>query len=318
MTKYEPMLCKTGNDKLMVQVAQGNYFLEEKLDGIRCIAYCTAQGTTLINRSGVDVTKRFPEVKTPKQAVVLDGELCCYTQSGYTDFQLIQTRANRITDIANAAAKQPAVFVPFDMLEYNGMSILDHDNNRRSIATRNLAHDWGLHLPKLWASDVLTEPWLDAQCNNGLEGVIAKLRTSKYAPGMRSSHWLKFKGWRTQEYEVLGATYGTGKRDDWIGALLIGYSDETNRTFYVGKVGTGFSDQDLSYFNVMLANMAMRDLGSYNPWIGLSAGDLADAKYIIPSQKVYIKVKYQELTSHGTPRFPVYVGINRNKGVFSV
>ena len=72
----------------------------------------------------------------------------------------------------------------------------------------------------------------------GLEGMIAKLRSSRYEPGRRSPAWLKVKVRREQEVVVVGWTPGEGKASD-LGALVVGVYDE-GRLRFAGKVGSGF------------------------------------------------------------------------------
>jgi bifunctional non-homologous end joining protein LigD len=308
LDKYMPMLCKTG--KSMAAVANSDYILEEKLDGIRCIAYCTTSRHVLINRSGIDITERFPEVVLPKQWCVLDGELCCYGDDGYTDFQSIQHRMHRKANIQATAEQHPAVFVAFDCLEYVGLCLHDRLYTGRSNVTRIIVTDHMLHTIQRWPATLLTQEWLDALCASGAEGVIAKLVTSRYAPGFRSSHWLKFKGTHTGTYEVLGATYGEGKRTDVIGALVIGRTVDGITTYY-GRVGTGFDDQELVKLTNILAHLADMRLTGYD------IKELNGAKFAIMPETLYVKVKYQELTSHGVPRFPVYAGLCNDRGVLA-
>src|ERR1019366_79216 len=77
----------------------------------------------------------------------------------------------------------------------------------------------------------------------GLEGVIAKQRSSTYMEGKRSDAWIKIKNVRTQEVVIGGWTEGAGSRQGSIGALLMGIPGAKGLR-YVGKVGTGFSDSD--------------------------------------------------------------------------
>jgi len=57
----------------------------------------------------------------------------------------------------------------------------------------------------------------------GLEGIIAKRKTSKYRPGKRSPDWLKIKARPQQEFVVCGFTEGKGSRKHF-GALLLNAS----------------------------------------------------------------------------------------------
>ena len=78
----------------------------------------------------------------------------------------------------------------------------------------------------------------------GLEGIIAKRKSSIYRPGKRSPDWLKIKSRPQQEFVVCGFTEGKGSRKHF-GALLLGaYRNGKLRSF--GHSGTGFSQKGLA------------------------------------------------------------------------
>src|SRR5205814_7033854 len=76
----------------------------------------------------------------------------------------------------------------------------------------------------------------------GLEGLIAKRKTSPYEIGRRSGAWVKFKWTNEQEFVIGGYTEPQGARSHF-GAILVGYY-ENGSLMFAGKVGTGF-DQKL-------------------------------------------------------------------------
>jgi DNA ligase 1 len=104
----------------------------------------------------------------------------------------------------------------------------------------------------------------------GGEGLMLRQPGSKYAAG-RSSTLLKIKTFFDAEAHVLGHEAGKGRHKGRLGALLVVLADGTKFS-----VGTGFSD-------------AERDRP---PPVGST-----------------ITFRYQELTDHGVPRFPSYVGV---------
>jgi bifunctional non-homologous end joining protein LigD len=77
----------------------------------------------------------------------------------------------------------------------------------------------------------------------GLEGIIAKRKTSTYRPAKRSPDWLKIKARPQQEFVVCGFTEGKGSRKHF-GALLLG-AYRNGRLRYFGHSGTGFSEKGL-------------------------------------------------------------------------
>jgi bifunctional non-homologous end joining protein LigD len=78
----------------------------------------------------------------------------------------------------------------------------------------------------------------------GLEGIIAKRKTSTYRPGKRSLDWLKIKSRPQQEFVVCGFTQGKGSRKHF-GALLLG-AYRNGKLQYFGHSGTGFSEKGLA------------------------------------------------------------------------
>ena len=81
--------------------------------------------------------------------------------------------------------------------------------------------------------------FFEAAKSLGVEGMVAKLRRSRYEPGRRSSAWLKVKIRPEQELVVGGWTPGSGNARD-LGALAIGVY-EGDKLRFAGKVGSGFT-----------------------------------------------------------------------------
>jgi bifunctional non-homologous end joining protein LigD len=77
----------------------------------------------------------------------------------------------------------------------------------------------------------------------GLEGIIAKRKSSIYRPGKRSPDWLKIKSRTQQEFIVCGLTEAKGSRKHF-GALLLG-AYRNGKLHYFGHSGTGFSEKAL-------------------------------------------------------------------------
>src|SRR4029450_8176187 len=81
--------------------------------------------------------------------------------------------------------------------------------------------------------------FFEAARANRLEGIVAKLRRSRYEPGGRSNARLKFKIRPEQELVIAGWTPGEGNARD-LGALAVGYYEDGKLKF-AGKVGSGFT-----------------------------------------------------------------------------
>lgn len=243
------MLAKTG--KLADTLAEGSSFiLEPKLDGLRCIAVYENGKLRLYNRQLNNITDRFPEVAVRPAArnAVLDGELICLDDNGLPSFQRIQTRANRLTDIAKAVDTYKTSSMNFDLIFLNDVSLAKYSyTDRRRLLLEILpAH---LVIPQLTIADI--------KPNVG-EGVMLKDTRSGYSPGIRSPAWRKVKWEQECIVVVQHKIPGLGKRKSTFGALRISDLEGND----LGKVGGGFTDED---FMALAGNIqGLRIIVRYN------------------------------------------------------
>ncbi len=90
---------------------------------------------------------------------------------------------------------------------------------------------------------------------------------STYEPCIRSYKWLKLKrDYLEQSLTdsldlcVVGAKYGEGKRTGFFGTfLLCSYNTEAERFETTGMCATGFSDEDLKFFQTKLTPLIIRE-----------------------------------------------------------
>jgi ATP-dependent DNA ligase len=94
----------------------------------------------------------------------------------------------------------------------------------------------------------------EAVSKMGLEGIVAKKRSSHYLPGKRTSEWIKIKTRRTVDCIILGYTKGKGEREPTFGALQLGCY-RNGDLVYIGKVGTGFDERLRKNIFADLANL---------------------------------------------------------------
>jgi len=113
----KPQLCKLADAP-----PQGPEWLHEiKYDGYRMHARLDRGRVSLLTRTGLDWTQKYPSIAAtlsalPVNRAYLDGELCGVTPDGKTSFSSIQTAS----DSGNAAA---LVFYLFDLLYLDGKAI---------------------------------------------------------------------------------------------------------------------------------------------------------------------------------------------------
>ena len=124
----------------------------------------------------------------------------------------------------------------------------------------------------------------EAAAAQGLEGVIAKLKRSRYEPGRRSSSWLKFKIRPEQELVVGGWTPGEGRAKD-LGAVAVGVYEDGHLRF-TGKVGSGFDGRTRKAILERLAPLEI-EAPAFDPpppqdYRGRWGGDLRDIHWVRP------------------------------------
>lgn len=230
----------------------GTHTFDIKLDGVRCLLYWDGQTCKLVNRSGVNVTHRFPEVVEAAKdlgprPIVLDGEIVA--KSGSFQDTAKRDKQNKPMDIKQAMAAIPVTFVAFDMLWLANVDLrpMTYVTRRANLETV-LIDALGLHVSNIQLSVVSTDAdFFDVVKSMGMEGVIAKRNTSTYRSG-RFSDWIKFKALRSITCVGIGYEVGTGARAHF-GAMhlaLVGHPNGGG-IVEVGRVGTGFDTSEIAY-----------------------------------------------------------------------
>jgi bifunctional non-homologous end joining protein LigD len=214
-----------------------DWLFEVKWDGFRVEAVVDAGEVRIWTRGEQDAGGYFGDFLAPPSWIaaadaVVDGEVIALDDRGEPDFALLQAR------IKGRALPGAGSFVyeVFDLLHLDGRPLLDEPlETRRRLLAERLRPDGRVRLSEHIEADGLA--FFEAAKARGLEGIMAKDRTSRYLPGGRTMAWQKIKIRPEQELVVGGWTPGAGKAEG-LGALLVGvYDDGALR--YAGKVGAG-------------------------------------------------------------------------------
>ncbi|HWP63729.1 MAG TPA: DNA ligase D, partial [Candidatus Binatia bacterium] len=220
-----------------------DWCFEVKWDGFRVEAVVDGEAVRLYTRNGHDAAAYFPRLLPPPAAwlrareAILDGEVVALDAAGRPDFDLLQARIAGDPEARSA----PLVYEVFDLLHLDGRSLLDLPLEDRKDILRAVLVD-GPRIRYAGHVEADGRAFFEAAKAQGLEGIVAKRRGSRYEPGRRSPNWLKVKVRRTQELVVGGWLPGEGSARD-LGALLVGVYDG-GRLRYAGRVGSGFDERD--------------------------------------------------------------------------
>lgn len=307
-----PMLATAGSPLDLQD--ESEWAFEMKWDGIRAIADVADGRVRLTTRNGNDVTVAYPELAALAEVagghrLVLDGEIVTLNRAGRPDFGLLQTRMGltRPADVRSAAARAPAHYLVFDVLEADGRDLRPERYDARRAALLDVVRPPAggpIQVPPAFDGDLAHA--IEASRALDLEGVMAKRRDGTYASGRRSRTWIKIKHHRTQEVVIGGWTPGNGRRADTIGALLLGIPDGDSLR-YAGKVGTGFSEAALASLSALLSAA-----GIASPALdGVPAAEARHARWVRP--ELVGEVEFSEWTSTARLRHPTWRGLRPDK-----
>ncbi len=297
----KPMLAVVAKEPFDSEV----HYFEPKLDGVRALAFIEGKETRLQGRNLHDISSQFPELldlhqQVKEQPIVLDGEIVCLDESGYPNFSAIQNRIHKThsLDIKIASRQTPATYFAFDIIYAQNNWITSLPLTERKKLLDSLFRP----SPKAYIVKFIEREGINlfkrAQ-EQGLEGVMAKLKTSPYLPGERSPFWQKFKTKKEDIFVIGGLTFGKGARKETFGAILLGKEDSEGKLHYVGNVGSGFSDFDAK----KILELCQKLKTDKSPFINPPNGDEV-ALWCHPLIKC--EIRYIEITPDNKLRFPIY------------
>jgi ATP-dependent DNA ligase len=203
---------------------------EIKLDGYRALAINANGKLSLYSRRRKSFNRQYQQIfdalRDLPQNTVIDGEIVALDDVGQPNFSLLQHSRSR--------ASRTYYFV-FDLLVYD-----NHDltqlwliERRKILKSRIKFQSPQICLAEYFETSVGT--MLDSAREQGLEGVVAKRKNSRYEAGKRSGSWAKPRLNNGQELVIGGYVPGPLR----VESIIVGYYRETE-LIYVARVRNGF------------------------------------------------------------------------------
>lgn len=285
---------------LVDHVPAGDRWVHElKYDGYRIVLAVGGGEGRAYTRSGLDWSDRFASliadaVTLGTRSALIDGEAVVILPDGRTSFQSLQA----------ALKSDPGKidYMAFDLLELDGEDLTGRPLLERKGKLAALIGEGKGHIRY---SDHIVgrgEQLFDSFCGAGLEGVISKGIDARYM-GSRSGSWVKTKCIRRQEFVIVGWTPSDKQRG--FRALLLGVH-EKGKLRYVGKVGTGFSGDEVERLLTLMAPLAQK-----TPTLDAPRAAVRGATWIKP--RLVAEIAYIEFTDEGVLRHSSYLGLREDK-----
>lgn len=311
-----PMLAQNAaNVKEALIEMGGKAAFEIKYDGARVQVHRDGDRVVVYSRRLENVTKSIPDVVSAilesikVEKAIVEGELVAVGEEGKPrPFQYVLRRFRRKYNIEEMVEKIPLELNLFDVLYVDGEALIDTPfAERRKKLEEIIAQSERIKLAEQLVTDNAeeAEKFYQRALELGHEGLMAKRLDSTYEPGNRGKKWLKIKPTMEDlDLVIIGAEWGEGRRAHLLGSFLVAAYDPHSGEFVpVGKVGSGFTDEDLVEFTKMLKPL-------------ITGGE---GKYVEIEPKVVIQVTYQEIQkspkykSGFALRFPRYVALREDK-----
>ncbi len=296
-----------------------DWLFEVKWDGYRVEAVIRDGRVSLWTRNRQDAARYFPWLAGPADWIsareaIVDGEVVALRPDGTADFGLLQAALGAIgpggartvgRGARGEAEDRGAValaYEVFDLLYLDGRSSLDLPLEDRKRLLRGVLRP---HPIVRYAGHVEAdgETFFRAVAERGVEGMVAKRRSSRYEPGRRSRAWLKVKARPEQEMIVGGYLPGRG-RSAALGALVVGVH-EGAALRYAGRVGSGFDEASRAALLRLLKPLSRAEPAFSDP------PRLPGACWTEPS--VVVRVAFAEWTADGLVRQAAFKGLEPDR-----
>ncbi len=335
-----PALCERLPNAREIIERFGKCAVEHKYDGMRVLVHKNKQKVKIFSRRQNDLTSMFPEIvaavkELPFDSLILDGEVLSFNDvtGEYLPFQGTVQRKRKY-GVDKLKKEFPVHVFFFDILFKDGEDLTELPfKQRRKILEEVIKENDVLKLAKEIITDSAEEleKFFNEAVEKGLEGVVVKDLNAPYTVGARKFAWVKLKRSYSGGLEdsvdlaVVGFYRGKGKRTGFgFGGFLGCVYDKTREKFVtIARVGSGFSEEDLAFFNEKLTNLKLKKKSSL-------VDSLIEPDFWV-EPKLVVEVIADEITRSPVHtcgrdenglgfalRFPRFVKIREDKGVFDV
>jgi bifunctional non-homologous end joining protein LigD len=275
------------------KVPSGERWIHEiKFDGYRVQLHIANEAAKVFTRRGIDWTGRFRKVAADAflisaRSAIIDGEVVVPAADGTTDFSVLQN------ELKGASGK--IVMVAFDLLYLNGYDLRKIPLLERKAALRKLIANSAIQFSESFELDGPT--MFKHACKTGLEGVVSKVRDSRY-PVDRTNDWVKVTCAQRETLPIAGFALDGNKFD----GIYLGRRKGRDLV-YAGKVDHGFTPDSAKELRARLTPL-QRKTQPYAKKIAHRAF------WVEPS--LLAEIEYRAKSTEGKLRHPFFKGLRED------
>jgi bifunctional non-homologous end joining protein LigD len=278
-----------------------DWLSEVKWDGYRILTTIKDGRVSFWSRNALPWTAKLPEIRQAVEALglntaQLDGELIAVSE-GMPDFNALQ-------QTLSGERASPLVYMLFDLPYLEGYDLSKATLVERKAALEKLLANAPERLS--YSTHVVghaVEAFNQASAQK-LEGIMCKRVRSAYRGG-RGDDWVKVKRLESEEFAIVGYTPGKGSRQGF-GSLLLARPAPEGHWAYIGRVGSGFTDEMLRDVAKSIARG-----GSAKPTAKGIDGAPKEAKWVAPT--AVAEVFFRGIGNGGLLRQPSLKAIRVDK-----
>jgi bifunctional non-homologous end joining protein LigD len=275
------------------KVPSGERWIHEiKFDGYRVQVHLREAAIKVFTRRGNDWTNRFRKIAADAWHVgagsaVIDGEVVVPAANGSTDFSVLQNELKgRSTKI---------VLVAFDLLYLNGYDLRKLPLIERKALLKKILAETDVQFSESFEVD--GREMFKHACEVGLEGVVSKVRDSRYLSG-RGNDWVKKTCAQRETLPIAGFALKENKFD----GIYVGRRKGQDLV-YAGKVDHGFDTASAKELQARLKPL-IRKTQPYAKKIAHRG------VWVEPS--LLAEIEYRAKSAEGKVRHPFFKGLRED------
>jgi bifunctional non-homologous end joining protein LigD len=267
------------------KVPSGERWVHEiKFDGYRVQVHLKDAAVKVFTRRGNDWTNRLRKIAAEAWHInagsaIIDGKVVVPAEDGATDFSVLQNELK--------GRSKKIVMVAFDLLYLNGYDLQELPLFERKVLLHKIIAETDFSE----SFEVDGAEMYKHACKTGLEGVVSKVRDSRYVSG-RVNDWVKKTCAQRETLAIAGFALD-GKK--WDGIYL--GRRKGKELIYAGKVDHGFDTASAKDLQARKEQPYAKKIAHRGIWVEPS---------------LLAEIEYRAKSAQGKVRHPFFKGVRED------